>query len=686
VILVEATARTAEIFEAQVLFAARLAACGHGTGVSDAWVPDDIGRALRYEAAPYLRPAGGLAPDHLIVLAADQADADAMAALRSYAGKVREVSAIGTFDSPQDALSARLRLGYTLGTEPRLVDLSAFPGSSLVPGAALPAFASGNAETGGKPEGLVVLLSDELAEDQATRQALAALSFHPGLRLSIVSQGNDEAIAAALVLSDLRRCRLPDLPPSALAAGAAALVYLSNASADQRSGALIDEMLALRRPVVDASRDGVIVATGTPALRGPRAVAALGPYLDTTVFPNLGQIARQLGRNDRVLAGDFARIEAALGLNRPPAPKRRSTADEAPVLFMPTNGVGLGHAQRCCLVAAAMRQRDKVRFAAFPSCLGLISRRGFPATPLVSRSDEHADAYANDIVNYRRLGTAVARGGVFVFDGGYVFDSIFRTIHERALRGIWIRRGLWQAAHRTWKMADRERAFAQIIQPGEVFPELDDALSFRPEVHRVGPIVNHHILTAAGRAALRDRLRQQPGLPEGRLVVSMLGAGVAADRTAHVQAIAAQVERMDDVRHLVVVWPGATVAPQLYGWSRTTVVQTERATELMQAADAVVSAAGYNSVGEVLYHRLPAILLPQMSPTQDDQTRRARAAAERGLAELVEAHEVFRLGQRLADFLDGGRAHDIRKRLEAADLPPLGTAEAAAIIDAEAGS
>ena len=170
--------------------------------------------------------------------------------------------------------------------------------------------------------------------------------------------------------------------------------------------------------------------------------------------------------------------------------------------------------------------------------------------------------------------------------------------------------------------------------------------------------------------------------PVRELVVTMLGGGVAADRSAQLHLLAAVLEQRPSCLHLVVVWPGSRVASGLHSLRNTRVVQTRQALELCRAADLVVSAAGYNSFHECLYHAIPAIFIPQMAPYMDDQERRARAASDRGLAETVLAGELLRLERTVAACLDGGRAADLRSALAAVDLPATGTAAAAALIGA----
>jgi UDP:flavonoid glycosyltransferase YjiC (YdhE family) len=163
--------------------------------------------------------------------------------------------------------------------------------------------------------------------------------------------------------------------------------------------------------------------------------------------------------------------------------------------------------------------------------------------------------------------------------------------------------------------------------------------------------------------------------------VTMLGGGVASDRTAQIQTISALLDRRPRCLHLVVVWPNSRVSPGHYGWPGTRVVRTHNSLALAAAADLVVSAAGYNSFHELLYHGIPTIFIPQVAPYLDDQERRARAASERGLAETVLSHELLRLERAITAFLDGGEGEAMRNRLRDHVLPEPGNRVAARLIE-----
>jgi len=332
------------------------------------------------------------------------------------------------------------------------------------------------------------------------------------------------------------------------------------------------------------------------------------------------------------------------------------------------------------LIADTVDKKHRLEFAAFPSCISMITAAGYPCQPLVQRSPDHTEDYANDIVNYLRLSRSLKPGDRLVFDGGFVFDSVYRTIMENDISAVWLRRGLWQPGQTVRAKLDREMAFDAVIVPDEAFPELNTDLTFSSTVRHVGPVVEVTNSTAKARKSRLQRVLRQFGRPAGRLVVTMLGAGVAADRTAQLQALAAKFERRDDYLHLVVIWPGARVAPGLFCWKNTHVVRTRRALQLAEIADFVISAVGYNSFHELLYNHIPAIFIPQKAEFMDDQERRARAASERGLGQTVLAHELVMLERHVTEFLDGSATDDIRKLFKSADLPARGVKDAADLI------
>ncbi|MEL6644756.1 MAG: glycosyltransferase [Pseudomonadota bacterium] len=679
-ILIDAGRRDARSYDARLMFATQLAAHGYEVGIDDSTQPETSERTQTYDAAPFLTTVSDITLRGVLVIGADEISDDTIKTLRTYPlDKTSIVAGVGRFASHQAMLGAQTRLAYALGHEPVIADLTQFQPAPLSVTAISPLLAS---DPGPVPDhtGLprvFIYLPSETLEDPQTLPLLAAISNMPGFRSSIICSGADKDQIKSSKYASLSVFAYSEISPSALAGHADIAAFFGHGVPGERMAAMALDMMAAGKIVLDCTDTAAFATTGAPALRGPQIVGALPPYLEQTVLPNRGEIARTGLSNTWLRNQSVTKLAETLKLPRTPPRAAQATAPRA--VFVPTNGNGLGHAQRCAQIAGAMAAPDRATFLAFPSCVEMLRRRGFSTVPLVSASHEHEADYSNDVVNYLRHRRTVQSGDHLVFDGGYVFDSIFRTVIEKRLSATWIRRGLWRPGQIGQTQLDREKVFSQVIVPEEAFPELNADYSFGDHIHRVGPVVQ-----TGGEidpADIRARLSSVLGIDFDELVVTALGGGVAADRTPQIQRLCATLDRRASCLHLVIAWPNGRVASGLQGWSRTRVATTRDALTLCRAADLVVSAAGYNAFHEVLYHAVPTIFVPQIAPYMDDQERRARAASDRDLAVTVLPHELMVLDREVHAALDQERRGEMLARLQAAELPERGTRHAAALIE-----
>ncbi|MBS0563324.1 MAG: hypothetical protein JSR87_02200 [Proteobacteria bacterium] len=683
-ILIDAGERSDHAFDAKLLMAMQLGERGHRVAIDATTRPADLDRSHRYQAAPFLADPADLAMSRVLVIGAEALSPETLQGLAGYRlGADVPVTLTGRFADRQAAIGARTKAAYVLGREPQVIDLADLQKSPLLPASPLPALACAHPATKRTRPEVFLCLPAESLEDPATLAAIGALDYLPEFGLTLVLAGKGRELLRMTRHAHLRAFGASELPPATLAAMADAAAFLGEDVGGERMAAFAADLMQAGGAVIDATAGAALAATGAPALRGPQDLAALGNFLVHTVLPNRHEIGRQTQASPWLKSHSIKRFEEALDLQAPSG--RTAAASSQRVLFVPTNGVGLGHAQRCLQVAQEMADPAACAFAAFPSCLPMIEAQGLACLPLVSKSPSHHEEYANDLVNYLRLRRHAARGSTLVFDGGYVFDSIYRTILERALNGVWIRRGLWQPGQIHGAALEREKVFRQVIIPDEAFDELNADYTYGRHISHVGPILRRDAdgpgeATEAG-ALTREDLAERFGLACRELLVTMLGAGVAADRTAQMQLLCSIAERRAGCLHLIVVWPGASVPPAVYGWKNSRVVRTRRTLALCRAADLAVSAAGYNAFHEILYHQVPAIFVPQTASFMDDQERRARAASGRGLAETVMAHELLQMEREVRAFLDDGKAARIREALATSALPQPGNAAAARLIE-----
>jgi hypothetical protein len=666
------------------VFVSQLAALGIAAHIPASGLPAGLPRNARYDVAPHLSEARPGPEDRLVLLAAHRLTDDRLVELRRLAGPDPVPStAIGAFASRQAVVGTRAKLSYLFGRDPEILDL----GPETEARAGSPVFGALPPASGRPPARKRLLLVAPPLDEPAEARALVGLALSSGIAPAILTDGESKQAWTDLHGNVLPVFHLGEVLPAGLARLFDIAAYFAPLPSSYRAQSLLANMIRRGVAVIDGTPRHEIAAGLDGLIPGPPDISTLARFLPDRILPNLARLAREGRRSTAAKRFAPDPVLAALGLadassraaSRPAIARRGDRPAGRRVAFMPTNGIGLGHAQRCARIAACLTDTTRAVFAAFPGCMGLVRSHGFDVMPLVSRSALHALPYENDLPNYLRLRALTREADALVFDGGYVFDSVYRTILESGIPGIWIRRGLWQNAQDNSLMLDREKAFTRVIVPGEAFPELDRDYSRGPHLRHVGPIVAGAERSARRRPALREALAGR-FRPFAQLVVSLLGAGVAADRSAQIQALAAMFERRADVLHLVVVWPSAVLHPSWFGWRNTRIVKTRRAGMLASAADLLVSAAGYNSFLEILYGRLPAIFIPQMGPFMDDQRARARAAVDRDLAVLVEPTDLVTLDRMVGRMLDG-EAEALRARLAGHVLPAPGTAAAARAIE-----
>ena len=442
-IFVEAGTRSLRSFDAQLIFAEQLTARGFNACIGAEYLPEDAGRGRVYEAAKFLVDPSEHVAETVFVLGAEVIDDVLLASLRQrQIGADVPVIATGRFPTQQSYVGAKSRLAYALGREATVIDLTEFQPRPVLPSAASPLFAEirkTSRPVREMPSVTVVLGSTEL-DNPETLSCLSRMSNQGAYNLKLIVSGAQNEAIKASSFHDLPANLYTDLSPHTLANSTDVLAMFGHGIAGVRMAALAVELLAAGGVVIDCTEDEVLMSSGAPALLGPKTPFALDGYLIGKILGNIPQIAEQAPKSRWLHTVDISRLEAAAGLH---AKLQKAERKDQRTLFYPTNGVGLGHAQRCAIVAKALPEAMPRVFAAFPSCVPLLRREGLDCIPLVSRTDATDNYNGNDIVTYRRLGAALQENDRIVFDGGHVFDSVYRVILERRLSAVWIRRGLW---------------------------------------------------------------------------------------------------------------------------------------------------------------------------------------------------------------------------------------------------
>lgn len=691
-ILVEPGATEPSKFGAALEFVRILRAHGYAACVSADSVPKDMPRVLKYEAVPDTWEQDEIEPSHVVVLNAENVTGCALARLRKvFSTRGLKLTAIGAFDDLQTRIGIQSKIAFSTGQEPKMIDLKSIQSQPLLSNSNYLLF--GLRENRATPirraERLTIFLPDELLEVQQTFELLGLLAHSQGIHLNLVTSAAKRKKLLHELGAKISVFSFDELQPEILAKNSDVLAFLGQGAPGARAVSSAVHLLANGGVVVDATIKGTLAVSGVPIVRGPTGLSSFIVMIKETIWPQFEQFSSAVIASDWVDKNLTSVLLGKLDLGSSVEGKdlgaRVKESEHRNILIIPTNGVGLGHAQRSSLVAKELSEKTSVQFAAFPGCAPLLRAKGFPVIPLVSKSPVHSEPYANDLLNYVRLKSLLKAGDRLVFDGAFVFDSIIRNIRELELDATWIRRGLWQPGQIKKMPMERENEFSRVIVPGEAFDELNTSYSFGSHVHAVGPIVQIDPIDVATRKQLREQISSFFMRKVKTLVVSMLGGGVAADRSAQIQSLCALAESENDCLHLMVVWPHAQISPNLGTWRNSKIVRTQNALRLAQISDLTVSAAGYNSFHELLYHRVPTVFIPQMASYMDDQERRARSASDRGLAVTVQPEDLFALRREVKRLLRLDQREDLIRSMEAEPLPAIGNSAAAKIVEAEHG-
>ena len=659
--------------EALAVFAAQAQEAGYETRISDTAVEDvTINPGLLYEITPFLTSEQAGPGDMIVLLGASEVPDSRMPYLRRLAAsKAERIIAFGRFPTEQLRIGASARLAYAFGREVDVIDLPERPG---LPDTSIPIFAVQQPKRP-SPKVRVSLFNPPIKtpEERAAILEMARSSFD----VQIITQGGDKDRWLEMTNFEVPVWHLGETKPLAFAMGTDIAVFYKAPMAWPRFQSMFAALVMQGAGLIDATANRGWSEIGDPVIPGPSAIDALQRWVTSDIIPSLDDISFAMTRTG--LRSSFLPPSELPALPRKRRKAGNAGKDARPVLFMPTNGVGLGHAKRCSVIASEMSVPKRARFAAFPSCVGMLRGSGFDTMPLIGRTPDLPE-HATDLVNYTRLSSRAEDAAGFVFDGGHVFSSVLRTVTEQNLPSVWIRRGLWQHGPSTRIALDRQKIFDRVIVPQEAFAELNQTLSYGETVCEVGPIFQQTKPSQTERDDLRKAIADKLGVRFDRLVVTMLGGGVAADRRAQTMTVASHLATLENVTNLLVVYPTSKIDPAWNSFPNTHLVRTRHASTLFHAADLFISAVGYNSFHEAVYGAIPSIFIPQMAAYMDDQRARAEAAHERNLAIKVEPWEMLSLTKVIDECLEG-RSDELRDNLSRVNLPEPGAQRAARIID-----
>ncbi len=195
-----------------------------------------------------------------------------------------------------------------------------------------------------------------------------------------------------------------------------------------------------------------------------------------------------------------------------------------------------------------------------------------------------------------------------------------------------------------------EKFFDSVLVPGsqEVFDlptEYDFSRESAARVEFCG-----YLGRPSGEVSIRE-IRNRHGIARGRQMVLVTPGGGADGELlldSYARALRLMTPSSDDSGFVSIVVSGPEVSPGRHGEIRRLVSGradvrllqfTDDMASYIQAADLVVSMAGYNTICEVLSANRPSIVVPRVRPVQE-QLVRSQLLAERGLVHMIHPDDL----------------------------------------------
>lgn len=343
-------------------------------------------------------------------------------------------------------------------------------------------------------------------------------------------------------------------------------------------------------------------------------------------------------------------------------------SDGPSFLLVTSNGVGMGHLARQLAVARAAGDRAR-------STLFSMSR-ALPTVLIDGARGEYCPGPDRDWVPISLWAQYVAAriqalagevgANVVVFDGVAPYRGV--TLARQRMPEtpfVWFRRGMWKPGVNTGQLW-KSRLFDEIIEPGDIAQDADSGpTAGREETNRVSPVSLVEVIEPLARAEAAERL----GLdPQRGTILMTLGTGRLGEVAAPGAVIVEKLLTHTDWQIGVVKSSIASNAIPLPDDERVVAVTgVFPLARYLAAFDTAVSAAGYNSIHELIPAGLPTLVVPNIHTRTDDQAARARQAASLGVALTAHPGSTDELRRGVSSLADPVTQDSIRQAI--AELP-----------------
>lgn len=396
---------------------------------------------------------------------------------------------------------------------------------------------------------------------------------------------------------------------------------------------------------------------------------------------------------------DEAGVTWTGGQPEPAASRKTRSRLSRDVLFVSSNGVGLGHLTRQLAIALRMPEGIRSVFLTLSQGAGLVERYGYPVDYIPSHQALGVDFHGWNTSLSQELARAVDyyKPRAVVFDGNVPYRGLLAvSAFMRERYWFWVRRAMWKREHQAL-ILDRAMAFDAVFEPAELAADEDVGATVhdRRRVLSVDPI----LLVEPAERLPREAAIAALGLDPSRPVAAIqLGSGASFAYTELRKAILEYLVQSGRFNVLELVSPIASKdLMQSAGVSGVVMSSVFPSFKFSRAFDLLVTGAGYNTFHECTLAGVSAVFVPYEAPDADDQLLRARYAETMQLGLCLRAKEIDRipevieyalnpaycanLQQRAARLIHPNGAHKVARFIEECLYSARGMRELGEMID-----
>ncbi len=341
-----------------------------------------------------------------------------------------------------------------------------------------------------------------------------------------------------------------------------------------------------------------------------RAKTSRHEYHQERTLERIERTGRELAMTTSGLAWAKPREVPALAAGKPPR-----------VLFVTSNGGGMGHIARCAAVIRHSEGELTGRILTLSTAAETVRNAGFDVAyfPSQEKSQRGPEWWRRQFTRRLMAEVAEQQPQAIVFDGTWVYPSLTDVAEYTDLPLVWLRRGLWREGTDLSQVLSWREHVSAVITPEDIAEDRENA----PEPFRDAIWTPPVSLAPTNLPSREDALRRL-GLDSDQKYALVQLSGGNGDGSATSAAVNA-IRGASDVIPVVVRSPllrdtpppGSVVIDSLFplvdvsaSWAFT------------------ITGAGYNSVHENLHTLTPGVYLPSAATITDDQERRAAAIAK----------------------------------------------------------